>query len=1132
MLPVIRSTRRIDDLKIYFSSLANFPNFEGIPKKGGSATMTFTRLMHSACWLALMMLCFAAVAAAQTETATISGLITDDTGAVVPGAEVKLQSVDRGSAISATTNNSGIYVFASVHPGQYQLTVHKPGFKQVDFLGLIVNVQDHIEQNFRLRVGSVAESVTVEASAATINTTDATVSTVVDRQFAENLPLNGRSFQTLIELTPGVVLTANNGFDTGQFSVNGQRAASNYWTVDGVSANIGIGVNPAGYAGNGLGGTLGSFGALGGTNSLVSVDAMQEFRVQTSSYAAEFGRTPGGQIAIVTRSGTSRFHGSAYDYFRNDALDANNWFNTSVVPALPKAQERQNDFGGTFSGPIFKDKTFFFFSYEGLRLRLPQSTFTDVPDDSSVAGGLSSRENAVVGVQPFLNAFPLPNGAEVLDSQGNATGAAQFNASYSNPASLDAYSLRIDHRLGDKLTIFGRYNHSPSSVSQRGGGGNSLNTIDSTKISTQTATIGATWAISPTLANDARFNYSRTNASDHLSLDSFGGAIPVTPPFPGSFTAANASFNFEIFSQRQVAIGVGQNGTNVQRQINVVDSVSLQKGSHALKFGVDFRRLSPLFNPSTYNQTAAFGDVPSAASGNLFFGLVRSNLHPTFLFRNLGMYAQDSWRVVPRLTVTYGLRWDVEFVPQSINGPRFNAVTGFDLNDLSQLALAPAGTVPYHTTYGNVAPRLGVAYQVIDRQNWQTVLRGGVGVFYDLATSEAGNQITTGAYPFGGQNFISGGTFPLSSHDAEPPLITPPTAANGLTLFAFDPHLQLPYTLQWNVAFEQALGGQQTISASYIGARGRRLIQTQNVLSPSPNFASAVLVTNTATSDYDALQIQFQRRLSHGLQALASYTWSHSIDTASAGSFQNAANLLVPGTQPNRSSSDFDVRNAFSVGVTYDISGPKSKGFGSAILKGWSTENFVVVHSATPVDVTDIGFSAFGTNLLNGSLADVRPDLVPGKPLYLYGSQCIQAPPLGLGQVCPGGKGFNPNAFTDPPFDPNTFIPLRQGDVPRNFLRGFGAAQWDFAIHRDFPIRESLKLQFRAELFNVLNHPNFGPPSGGFISPLFGGPGGFGVSTNLLAQFLTGGSVGNGALSSLYQLGGPRSIQLALKLSF
>jgi len=216
---------------------------------------------------------------------------------------MRLLSVERGTGTTTTTNDAGIYVFPSVHPGQYQISVRKQGFKQVDLLGLIVNVQAHIEQNFRLEVGSIAESVTVEGSAPIINTESAAVSTVVDRQFAEDLPMNGRSFQTLIQLTPGVVLTVSNNQDSGQFSVNGQRAASNYWMVDGVSANIGVGT---GQAGNGLGGTLGAFSALGGTNSLVSVDALQEFRIQTSTFAPEFGRTPGGQISIVTRSGTNQ----------------------------------------------------------------------------------------------------------------------------------------------------------------------------------------------------------------------------------------------------------------------------------------------------------------------------------------------------------------------------------------------------------------------------------------------------------------------------------------------------------------------------------------------------------------------------------------------------------------------------------------------------------------------------------------------------------------------------------------------------------------------------------------------------------------------------------------------------------
>src|SRR4029077_8493531 len=228
---------------------------------------------------------------------------------------------------------------------------------------IVLNVQDALAINFTLPIGAASEVVTVVGGAPLINTQDGGVSTVVDRQFAEQLPLNGRSFQTLIELTPGVVPTASNFHDNGQFSVNGQRASSNYWAVDGVSANIGIGASSTAYPGNGLSGALGSFSAMGGTNSLVSVDALQEFRIQTSTYAPEFGRTPGGQISIVTRSGTNQFHGTAFDYLRNDVLDASDWFNGYInTPPLPKAKERQNDFGGTLSGPIVKDRMFFFFS--------------------------------------------------------------------------------------------------------------------------------------------------------------------------------------------------------------------------------------------------------------------------------------------------------------------------------------------------------------------------------------------------------------------------------------------------------------------------------------------------------------------------------------------------------------------------------------------------------------------------------------------------------------------------------------------------------------------------------------------------------------------------------------------------
>jgi hypothetical protein len=1063
--------------------------------------------------LCLLLLIFVAVTTtyAQTETATISGLITDETGAVVPGAEVKLQSVERGAVRTTTTNNAGIYVFPSVQPGQYQIRVDKAGFKQVDFLGLIVNVQDHIEQNFRMQIGSVSESVTVSASDLHINTQDATVSTVIDRQFAENLPLNGRSFQTLIYLTPGVVVVPSNSNDSGQFSVNGQRASSNYWTVDGVSANNGVGSN--GPIGNGLGGAAASFSALGGTNSLVSVDAMQEFRILTSTYAPEFGRTPGGQISIVTRSGTNQWHGSAFDYLRNDVFDANDWFADSV--GQPKPPERQNDFGGTVGGPILKDKTFFFFSYEGLRLRLPQVALETVPCDSTCSAAGNVRAMAVPAMQPFLNAFPLPNGPEVLDASGNPTGAAQFNKSYSNQATLDAYSIRLDHKWADRLNIFGRYNYSPSQLLNRGGagGGFALSVVEPARITMQTATVGATWAISTAATNDVRFNYSRTNAFSHEYLDNFGGAVPLPSlPLPsGGFTSQNSVFTLGINSLKTgVFLSVGQNGQTLQRQINVVDNLSVQKGSHSLKFGIDFRRLSPLIAPAIYSQPPFFADVFSAESGSNASAQIMSQIDLTLLFHDLSVFAQDTWRVAPRLTVTYGLRWDVEFAPSSINGPSLIAVTGYSLTNFSNLAIAPAGTPPFHTTYGNVAPRIGLAYQLSQNQQWQSVIRGGFGVFYDLVSSEVGNSFTNSRPPFGAFGPPLSGPFPYTAAQIAPPVI--PTTGTLANFSVFNPNLKQPYTLEWNIALEQALGQQQTLSASYIGAAGRRLLQTSTFIGPptQPNIQNGQFVDNTSTSDYDALQLQFQRRLSHGLQALASYTWSHSFDTGSAGSINANTSGADSAANANRGNSSFDIRNTFSAGLTYDLPSPKFNAFTNAVLRGWSLQNIILARSAPPVDITDSSFFTFNT----GVFAEIRPDLVPGQSVYLHGPQF------------PGGKAFNPAAFVSVPSDPVTGAPLRQGDLGRNALRGFAATQWDFAVHRDFPIHESLKLQFRAEMFNVLNHPNFGQPSGSFAS------GGFGLSNSMLGRSLAVNNLGSGGFNPLYQIGGPRSIQFALKLMF
>ncbi len=1055
----------------------------------------------------------------QSTNAALTGVVDDPSKAVIAGALITAINTETGVKSSTTTNNSGVYVLPGLIPGTYRVEVDKQGFKGIIQPALVLHVQDTVQLNFHMALGSMTETVTVEASGVNINTTDATVSTVVDRQFAENLPLNGRSFQTLIQLTPGVVLTTSSAASDGQFSINGQRANSNYWMVDGVSANIGVSSNTA--ASDTLSGSLGGFSAQGGTNSLVSVDAMQEFRIQTSTFAPEFGRTPGGQISIVTRSGTNQFHGTGFDYLRNDVLDANNWFSGYTNnPPLPKAEERQNDFGGTLSGPILKNRTFFFFSYEALRLRLPQIGLSSVPD-------LSARQspNAVPAMQQFLNAFPLPNGPEILDVNGNPTGTAPFNASYSNRSTLDAASLRLDHKLGDKLTLFGRYNYAPSELVQRPGpvGGNdALSVLRTFRVGVQTATAAATWIASPTLTNDFRANYSRVSSTQTTSLDNFGGAKPFDSSavgLPSPYTAQNAEALLAFFFLNGPVLDTGGRSGNLQRQLNFVDSLSLQKGAHALKFGADYRRLTPSVTTlPSYFQDPWFFTLAGAQSGQFDAGFPAGEVDSVsvvpLIFQNFSLFAQDTWRVRPRLTITYGLRWDVDFTPKTSSGPSLPTVVNF--NDASTLALAPLGTPVFDTRYGNVAPRVGVAYQFGQKGGWESVVRGGWGVFYDLATTQflaVGND-----YPFGARKALSPpGKFPLDPVTAAPPLVS---AANP-TVFAYDPKIKSPYTQEWNLAFEQSLGPGQSLSASYVGAMGRSLLVGEQIIPANANIPSATLTGNYGTSDYHALQLQFQRRLSHGLQALASFSWAHSIDTGSTGAgglFFSDYYSRQLGANANRGPSDFDIRHSASAALTYDVSPPKLNALANAVLQHWSVENIFQVRSAPPVDVNYLS----QYSLASATVA-VRPDVAPGIPLYLYGSQYA------------GGKAFNgtPGAVTggcpDGSQSIGPFCPPpagMQGDLGRNALRGFGAWQWDFAAHRDFPIGERVKLQFRAELFNVLNHPNFGQPEGLLISPAFG------LSSQTLGQSLSSTNSGSGGFDPLYQYGGPRSIQFALKLSF
>jgi Carboxypeptidase regulatory-like domain/TonB dependent receptor len=1050
----------------------------------------------------LFLVSFSSVLRAQSTNASLTGRVTDPSKAVIADARVAAISVSTNVRYQTTTNAAGEYILANLPPGSYCLEVEKPGFKKLIKPGVVLHVQDALAIDSELTLGELSESVTAAAGVLPMDTTSGTVSTVVDRTFVEGIPLNGRSFQTLILLTPGVVVTAAAFDDQGQFSVNGQRADANYFTVDGVSANFGVtGYFPLVQT---AGGALPALSASGGTNSLVSVEAMQEFRIQTSSFAPEFGRTPGGQISIVTRSGTNSFHGTLFEYFRNDVLDANDWF--SNFNHLPKPAERQNDFGAVFGGPVFKDKTFFFFSYEGLRLRQPATQESVVPD-------LAVRQQAPASIQPYLNAYPLPNGPAVR------TGAAQFNGSYSDPSSLDAYSIRVDHAINSKVSLFGRYNYSPSYLNQRPsnqGFEPNLSTIQLFSSSVQTLTVGSTQILTDRISNEVRANYSNDRFGTKFSMDHFGGAVPLADSvlFPSGFSSANSVFSVEILGVGELIKGLG--AKDEQRQVNVIDNVSWAKGSHQLKFGVDYRWLSPFVTPSAYRQFSEFSGLTNqpggALSGTTLLGASFEDSSDTLLAHNYSFYGQDTWKLTPRLTLTYGLRWDINPALKGKNlANQPFTVTG--LNDPVNLALAPRGTPLYGTTYGNVAPRVGAAYQIRQAANWETVLRGGFGVFYDLGYGSLGGA--SSYFPYEASKIIPAAAFPLSPQDATPPVQTtnPPVSAGILVA---DPHLKLPRTYQWNFALEQSLGSRQSISFTYIGADGRDLLRSTVLYNANSNFPYVNLTTNTASSYYDALQVKFQRRFSRGLQALGSYTFSHSTDIASTDAFATYLNTPSSGAYPNidKGDSDFDIRHSFTAGVTYDLPAPGPQKALRAAFGGWSVDTFVLARSAPPVDVVGAPYFAAGTALYP------RPNLVRGVPQVLYGSQY------------PGGKAFNNTvilaACPDGLDQVGAWCPApagTQGDFGRNVLRGFGATQADVALQRQFHLTEKVDLRFRSEFFNIFNRPNFGNPNNNLTDPLFG------HSTQTLASSLGSGGA-NGGFNPLYQIGGPRSIQLALKLQF
>ena len=1037
-----------------------------------------------------------APANAQMDFGTVAGHVFGPSGVGVAKARVELVNVDQNTRTSIATSGAGFYVFPEVRPGHYRLEVSAPGFKSVSLTNLTVYTQDEIQRNFTLATGSPLESVTLDANGTSIQMSGA-VGTVVDQTLVTGLPLNGRSFQTLFELTPGVVITASSPTSQGQFSVNGQRANANYFVIDGVSANFGLaaGVSP----GQSAGGSLPYLTAFGGTNSLVSTDDVQEFALVTSSYSPEFGRVPGGQVSVVTRTGTNEIHGSLFDYLRNDALDANDWF--ANRESLARAPLRQNDFGLVLGGPIVKKKTFFFVSYEGLRLRQPASRVTDVPS-------LAARNSAPPSMKPFLDAYPLPNGSD----EGN--GLARATYGFSDPSTLDAISVRIDHHRSQSMNLFVRYVYSTSDRQQRGAQANSLSTVTDTRFALQTCTAGLTYFITPQVITDVRFNWSASSATGTDRSDSFGGAVPLLPVavFPAPFSEKNSLFQFfPALGPANIALTFGDDNKSVQHQINILSNLSWQFRSHVVKAGIDVRSLSPEVIPATYGQTVFFRDIASALGLTTLLSDVRASVAARSHFSNYSLYLQDAWKPQARLSVTYGVRWEYNPAPnvQGSNGLRPFALNG--INDLRALSLGDPLNRLYRATLNNFAPRVGVAYEVWSLPGFEAVIRAGAGTFFDSGSGPAGNASGGISFPFLARKFLMGVPFPLDPENAAPPSLLP--TAPFSTIQAFPSVLKLPYSYHWNLSLDQSLGPEQAVSIGFVGAAGHNLLRTEEYIGGAggvPTGFTQVLFTNNAGfSNYNALQIQFRRRSRKGPHLLVSYALAHSLDNVSTDSNVEGVPARFLNLLADYGPSDFDIRHTLTAGFDYSPRIAAKSRVLKTLFSDWAIDAIMVLRSAHPVDVAvlrDLGFGGY----------PLRPDLVSGVPLYVRD------------RAAPGGRRLNADAFSAPSDN-------RQGTLGRNGLRGFPLFQADVEIGRHFHVTRQLGLLARVEAFNVFNHPNFAAPASQLGSVdssgrLIPGPG-FGVSQTTLSQSLQAGSFNTG-FSPLYQIGGARSVQLALKLEF
>ncbi len=1008
--------------------------------------------------------------------AQLAGRVEDPSGAAL--VEVVLSAVNEDTGIRRTTRTdaTGQYAVGALEPGIYKVTARKAGFQTVARLNVELVSGAQTRLDFILPLGGIREIITVEEAPRDSQPGGTSIGVTARRRLIDTLPLDGRGTLTLVELAPGVVATPAASGEAGQFSVNGQRANTNYFSLDGVSANSAVtgSAAPAQFSG----GALPSMTAFGGLQNLAALDSLQEVEVETSSFAPESGRLPGAQVRLSTRSGSNGFHGSLSYAFRNERLAANDWF--AAARGYGRAPLRLNQWAGALGGPIRRDRTFFFAAWEGLRLRAPFTWWGATPS-------AESRRAAPAYLESLLDGFPLPTGGDL------GGGLAAYTARGSNPSRLDSGSLRIDHALTPHVALFGRYSQAPSAT-QFG-----YQHVEDASFHTRSLTLGVNAAWAAGITNEARLKIAGDSVNARwLSLrpegDQFLDVLNAVP-FAGS---AAAIYGISIGGAGQLLSGATDG--NRQGQLHLVESLGWTRNRHVWRAGIEYQRLTPSREQPATAVAGYWPDLANLLSGGPMQLAVTQADQASSLIETLSLYGQDTWRPSPRLALTYGLRWEItpapsirqstvpvptatvfpaqggQSVPPDAGPGGTGTATPQTPGGSGTAGTAPEGMPLWPTRYAQIAPRLGAAWRLSDR----SVLRAGWGLFYDLAFSVVTDPIN--GFPFNRWQFGDIPGAPAGTATPQGP--------------GYLPNLRLPYSHEWNLAWEQSVTSSDVVFLSYIGSAGRRLLRREAGIEPT-GAAAASIATNHGLSGFHALEAAYRRRLARGVEALANYTWGHSIDN---GSWDSAVALVTPAYTAvrDRGNASFDVRHSFSGALTYGSRGLGPAGFWRRLSSDWKLQAISRARSGFPIDLLE-GENALGLGWDNYR----RPDLVPG--VSLWSADAAVA----------GGRRLNGSAFRSPG--------AMQGSLGRNAISGFGMVQADAALRRRFPLADSASVEIGLTCFNLANHATPADPVRYRNSPLFGQP------ASLVSMMLGNGTPRSG-LTPAFQPGTPRSLELTVKL--